>query len=66
MALPAESGGVTVPTAETAADGVDVEDGGEDLSTPQEPFVGMSFNTSDAVKRLLQFLCLSYRFLHKD
>jgi len=48
--LPAESGGVTVPTAKTTADGVDVEDGVEVLSTPQEPFVGMSFNTSDAVK----------------
>ena len=50
MALPAESGGVTVPTAETVADEVDVEDGVEVLSTPQEPFVGMSFNTSDAAK----------------
>ncbi|XP_039778409.1 protein FAR1-RELATED SEQUENCE 5-like [Panicum virgatum] len=48
--LPTESGGVTVPTAETAADGVDVEDGVEVLFTPQEPFVGMSFNTSDAAK----------------
>ena len=48
--LPAESGGMTVPTAETTADGVDVEDGVEVLSTPQEPFVGMSFNTSDAAK----------------
>ena len=48
MALPAESEGVTVPTAETAADGADVEDGVEVLSTPHEPFVGMSFNTSDA------------------
>ncbi|KAG2628032.1 hypothetical protein PVAP13_3KG267749 [Panicum virgatum] len=48
--LPVESGGVTVPTAETTADGVDVEDGVEVLSTPQEPFVGMSFNTSDAAK----------------
>ena len=50
MALPAESEGVTVPTAETAADGADVEDGVEVLSTPQVPFVGMSFNTSDAAK----------------
>ena len=50
MALPAESGGVTVPTAETTAYGVDVEDGVEILSTPQESFVGMSFNTSDAAK----------------
>ena len=48
--LQAESGGVTVPTAETTADGVDVEDGVEILSTPQESFVGMSFNTSDAAK----------------
>ena len=48
--LPAESGGMTVPTAETTADGVDVEDGVEVLSTPQEPFLGMSFNTSDAAK----------------
>ena len=32
--LPAESGGMTVPTAETTADGVDVEDGVEILSTP--------------------------------
>ena len=48
--LPAKSGGVTVPTAETTTDGVDVEDGVEVLSTPQEPFVGMSFNTSDAAK----------------
>ena len=29
MVLPAESGGVTIPTAETVADGVDVEDGVE-------------------------------------
>ena len=50
MAVPAESSGVTVPTAEIAADGVDVEDGVEVLSTPQVPFVGMSFNTSDAAK----------------
>ena len=48
--LPTESGGVTVPTAGTAADGVDVEDGVEVLFTPQEPFIGMSFNTSDAAK----------------
>ena len=34
MAVPAESSGVTVPTAETAADGVDVEDVVEILSTP--------------------------------
>ncbi|RLN34446.1 hypothetical protein C2845_PM03G28020 [Panicum miliaceum] len=46
--LQAESGGVTVPTADTATDAVDVEDGVEVLSTPQEPFVGMSFNNSDA------------------
>ena len=48
--LPAESGGVTVPTAETTADEVDVENGVEVLSTLQESFVGMSFNSSDAAK----------------
>jgi len=54
--LLAESGGVTLPTAETAADGVDVEDGVEVPSTPQEIFVGMSFNTSDAAR----YYCNSY------
>ena len=34
VSLPAKSGGVTVPTAETTVDGVDVEDGVEVLSTP--------------------------------
>jgi len=48
VSLPAKSGGVTVPTAETTVDGVDAEDGVEVLSTPHEPFVGTSFNTSDA------------------
>ncbi|RLN30079.1 hypothetical protein C2845_PM05G18450 [Panicum miliaceum] len=48
--LQAESGGVIVPTADTATDAVDVEDGVEVLSTPQEPFVGMSFNISDAAR----------------
>ena len=48
VSLPAKSGGVIVPTAETIVDGVDAEDGVEVLSTPQEPFVGMSFNTSNA------------------
>jgi len=34
VALLTESSGVTVPTAETTVDGVDVEDGVEVLSTP--------------------------------
>ena len=34
VSLPTKSGGVTVPTAETTVDGVDVEDGVEVLSTP--------------------------------
>jgi len=34
VALPTESGGVTVPTAETTVDGVDVDDGVKVLSTP--------------------------------
>ncbi|RLN41081.1 hypothetical protein C2845_PM01G04490 [Panicum miliaceum] len=48
--LHAESGGVTVPIADTATDAVNVEDGVEVLSTPQEPFAGMSFNNSDAAR----------------
>ncbi|RLN35052.1 hypothetical protein C2845_PM03G22210 [Panicum miliaceum] len=48
--LQAESGGVTVPTTDTTADAVDVEDGVEVLSTPQEPFVSMSFNNSDVAR----------------
>ena len=39
VSLPAKSGGVTVPTAETTVDGVDAEDGVEVLSTPQEPLL---------------------------
>lgn len=48
--LEAESGGVTVPTAETDAAGVDVEEGVEVLSTPQEPTLGMIFNTAEAAR----------------
>ena len=43
--MPVESNGLTVPTAQTATDGGDVEDGIEVLSTPQEPYVGMTFST---------------------
>ena len=43
--MPVESDGLTVPTAQTATDGGDVEDGIEVLSTPQEPYVGMTFST---------------------
>jgi len=43
--MPVESDGLTVPTAQTATDGGDVEDGIEILSTPQEPYVGMTFST---------------------
>ena len=43
--MPVESDDLTVPTAQTATDGGDVEDGIEVLSTPQEPYVGMTFST---------------------
>ncbi|CAL5087997.1 unnamed protein product [Urochloa decumbens] len=46
-----ESGGVTVPTAETNFSADDVEDGIEVISTPQEPCVGMVFATADAAKK---------------
>ncbi|WVZ64427.1 hypothetical protein U9M48_013937 [Paspalum notatum var. saurae] len=42
---PLESGGLTVPTAQTSFAGVDVEDGIEVLSTPKEPHVGLTFET---------------------
>ncbi|CAL5033255.1 unnamed protein product [Urochloa decumbens] len=49
--IQAESGGVTVPTAETNFSADDVEDGIEVISTPQEPCVGMVFATADAAKK---------------
>ncbi|KAL6634114.1 hypothetical protein ACP70R_026785 [Stipagrostis hirtigluma subsp. patula] len=45
-----ESAGFSVPTAPTASGGVDVEDGVEVLSTPQEPFIGMTFNSWERAK----------------
>jgi hypothetical protein len=41
---------VTIPTAATSAVEVDVEEGVEVLSTPQEPFLGMSFGSSNAAR----------------
>jgi hypothetical protein len=41
---------VTIPTAATSAAEVDVEEGVEVLSTSQEPFLGMSFGSSDATR----------------
>ncbi|CAL5029951.1 unnamed protein product [Urochloa decumbens] len=46
----ADSGGLTIPTAETSLAGLDVEEGVEVISTPQEPFVGMTFAKPDAAK----------------
>ncbi|RLN22487.1 hypothetical protein C2845_PM07G03640 [Panicum miliaceum] len=48
--IQAESGGLTVPTAQIAANEVDVEDGVEVLSTPQEPYVGMTFSTPQCAR----------------
>jgi hypothetical protein len=50
LTLVSESGGVTMPTIVTSATEVDVEDGVEVLSAPQEPSLGMTFGSSDAVK----------------
>jgi hypothetical protein len=41
---------VTIPTAAISAAEVDVEEGVEVLSTPQEPFLGMTFGSSDAAR----------------
>jgi hypothetical protein len=41
---------VTIPTAATSASEVDVEEGVDVLSTPQEPFLGMTFGSLDAAR----------------
>ncbi|TVU03366.1 hypothetical protein EJB05_51104, partial [Eragrostis curvula] len=46
----AESAGMTVPTATTASGAVDVEEGVEVISTPNDPCVGMTFDTCEAAK----------------
>ncbi|TVT97755.1 hypothetical protein EJB05_56989, partial [Eragrostis curvula] len=44
----AESAGMTVPTASTMVGAVDVEEGVEVISTPNDPCVGMTFDTCEA------------------
>ncbi|TVU25058.1 hypothetical protein EJB05_27534, partial [Eragrostis curvula] len=46
----AESAGMTVPTATTTSGTVDVEEGVEVISTPNDPYVGMTFETCEAAK----------------
>ncbi|TVU40657.1 hypothetical protein EJB05_14126, partial [Eragrostis curvula] len=46
----AKSAGMTVPTATTASGAVDVEEGVEVISTPNDPCVGMTFDTYEAAK----------------
>ncbi|OEL32263.1 hypothetical protein BAE44_0006719 [Dichanthelium oligosanthes] len=48
--LQAESGGLTVPTAQTSSNAGDVEDGVEVLSTPQEPYLGLTFSTPETAR----------------
>uniref|UniRef100_K4AKH9 Protein FAR1-RELATED SEQUENCE n=1 Tax=Setaria italica TaxID=4555 RepID=K4AKH9_SETIT len=50
MALSGNRGGVGVLATATYTFGVDVEDGVEVLSTPQESFIDMTFNSSDSAR----------------
>jgi hypothetical protein len=49
-------GGVTVPTTATTFVAPDVE-GVDVMSTPTEPHVGLTFDSINAAKKLLQLIC---------